>query len=118
MVAALPAAEAARLTPISGEILVNTGDGYQRIETATELKLGDSAIANPNAQASLSYPDGCVVNVVPGMIAWVERTSPCAAGPRSEADPSPTLAASRTFDPAWLLGDVATVKRRPYPAGP
>ena len=117
VVALLPAAEAAQVTPIKGEVLVNTGAGYQRAEAAMELSPGDSAIAKPNAQASLRYPDGCVVDVVPGMVAWVERVSPCAATSRSTADPAPALAAPRTFDPAWLLGDGAIGLRRRYEEG-
>lgn len=109
-------ADAAKVVPIKGEILVNTGAGYQRIDGAVELKPGDSAIANPSAQASLIYDDGCVVDILPGMVAWSELTSPCQAG--GTRDPDPTLPTPKAFDPAWLLDGAAAIKRQQYPAGP
>lgn len=116
--AVTPPADAARITPVEGEILVNSGAGYQRIDGAAQLKPGDSAIANPNARASLVYDDGCIVDVVPGMVAWVEPASPCGAGARAARDPAPLLSSPRTFDPAWLLDDAYRIKRRQFPAGP
>jgi hypothetical protein len=116
LAAPIVSADAAKVVPVKGEILVNSGAGYQRIDGAVELKPGDSAIANPSAQASLIYDDGCVVDIVPGMIAWSEAISPCRAG--GTRDPDPTLPTPKAFDPAWLLDGAAAIKRQQYPAGP
>jgi hypothetical protein len=114
--AATAASDAAKVVPVKGEILVNSGAGYQRIDGPVELRPGDSAIANPSAQATLIYEDGCVVDIVPGMVAWGELTSPCRAG--GTRDPDPTLPKPKAFDPAWLLDGAAAIKRQQYPAGP
>ena len=117
-VALMSSVHAAKIVPRQGEILINSGAGYQRIVGAVELKPGDAAIAAPNGQASLVYDDGCAVDVVPGMVAWVEATSPCAAGAGRTRDPDPALVAPRVFEPAWLVGGAARIKRIRNPAGP
>ncbi len=116
LAATMASADAAKVVPVKGEILVNSGAGYHRIDGPVELKPGDSAIANPSAQATLIYEDGCVVDIVPGMVAWGELTSPCRSG--RARDPDPTLPMPKAFDPAWLLDGAAAIKRQQYPAGP
>jgi len=118
LTATTASARAAKVVPIKGDILVHTGAGYQRIEGPVELKPGDSAIANPGAQASLTYDDGCVVDIVPGIVAWSDMTSPCGARGLGARDPDPTLPAPKAFDPSWLLDGAASTKRQQYPAGP
>jgi hypothetical protein len=118
LAATIQFSDAAKVMPIKGEVLVSSGTGYQRIDGEVVLKPGDSAIANPGAQAALVYDDGCVVDVVPGMVAWVEPTSPCGAGSRGLRDPDPIQAAPKAFDPGWLLDGAATAKRRTTPAAP
>jgi len=118
LAATMASSDAAKVVPVKGEILVNSGAGYQRIDGPVELKPGDSAIANPSAQATLIYDDGCVVDIVPGMVAWGELTSPCRSGTRGTRDPDPTLPTPKAFDPAWLLDGAAAIKRQQYPAGP
>lgn len=118
LVSMMPSVFAAKIVPIKGNILVTSGAGYQRVDGAMELKPGDAAIAAPDAQASLIYDDGCVVDVKPGMVAWIEPTSPCAAGLGRTRDPDPTLSAPRAFDPAWLVDGAALIKRNKIPAGP
>jgi hypothetical protein len=112
-----PLADAAKVVPLSGEILVNSGAGYHPIGGAVELKPGDAAIAEPNAQASLVYEDGCAIDVRSGVVVWVEQTSPCEK--RSDRrDPAPKLSAPRVFDPSWLIDGVASITRKSTPAGP
>jgi hypothetical protein len=113
-VALLPSVHAAKIVPLQGEIRVTSGAGFQRIVGAVELKPGDAAIAMPSAQASLIYDDGCTIDLVPGMVAWIEPTSPC------EAKKNPVLKplVPRVFDPAWLVDGAAQIKRNSVPAGP
>ena len=111
----------AEVVPVRGEVLVNTGIGYQVIAGAVRLRPGNSVIARPDAQGSLTYADGCVVDVIPGMVAWVEPRSPCVDVARGAAvrDPAPALAAPHVFDPAWLVGGAPrTGARKMPPAGP
>ena len=117
-VALMPSVFAAKIVPLKGEILVNSGAGYQQIVGAVELKPGDAAIAAARAQASLVYDDGCAVNVVPGMVAWVEPTSPCADKTGRTRDPDPALSAPRVFDPAWLVDGAGLIRPNRFPAGP
>lgn len=118
LVSMTPLADAAKVVPLSGEILVNSGAGYHRITEAVELKPGDAAIAEPNAQASLIYDDGCAIDVRPGMVAWVEPTSPCEKTSDRIRDPDTTLMPSRVFDPGWLVDGAARLPRHRDPAGP
>ncbi len=72
------AVNAATLSSIKGDILVNRGNGYQLQIGATELKPGDLVVANSGAGALIFYPDGCEVPVQPGDIVAVKDASPCA----------------------------------------
>jgi hypothetical protein len=116
--ATMPLAQAARLVPDTGEILLNSGSGYQPSAGVMELKPGDAVIVKPDAKASLIYGDGCAVAVVPGMVAWVEPTSPCQEKSGRTRDPDPTLTTPRVFDPTWLIDGAALLKRNRNPAGP
>jgi hypothetical protein len=114
----IASAQVARVEPVTGEVLVNAGAGYHPVAGVVDLKPGDSVIAKPSAQASLIYGDGCAVDVVPGMVAWVAFTSPCADKPDRIRDPTPTLSAPRAFDPAWLVDGAARIRPNKNPAGP
>lgn len=115
--ATVPPALAAEIVPIKGEVLANTGTGYQPIGGRTKLNEGDSVIAAPGAQGSLVYADGCTLEVVPGMVAWVEPKPPCSGGGAPAAAPPP-LAPTKTFKRDWLIGGAAQLKRTTIPAGP
>jgi len=55
---------------------------------------------------------------VPGMVAWIEQTSPCAPATGRTGDPDPALVAPKVFDRAWLFDGAASIKRSRTPAGP
>ncbi len=118
MALTMGSAHAAQVTPVAGEVLVNVGAGYRSIAGVVDVEPGGSVIAGASAQASLAYPDGCVVDIVPGMVAWVEATSPCANQSVQTRDPGVTLSAPRVFDPTWLLNGAALIDRKKRPAGP
>ncbi|MDX2204007.1 MAG: hypothetical protein NW223_14740 [Hyphomicrobiaceae bacterium] len=68
---------AATLVAISGQVLVNRGDGFQIAQPGIDLKPGDVVIANPGAAAQIMYPEGCLVPVVPLQIATVLAKPNC-----------------------------------------
>lgn len=111
-------AQTAKVVPVTGEIFVSSGAGYRPIAGEFELKPGDSVIASVRAKASLFYSDGCAVDVMPGMVAWVEPASPCDKKSGGGRDPEPTLSAPKAFDPAWLVDGTAMINRHRNPAGP
>ena len=113
----VPPAQAAEIVPVKGEILANSGTGYHPIGERTTLSEGDAVIAAPESQGSLVYADGCTVDVVPGMIAWVGPKSPCSEGAAKAPSPSP-LVPAKTFKRDWLVGGAAMMKRTMIPAGP
>jgi hypothetical protein len=108
---------AAEIVPVKGEVLANTGTGYQPVIGRMKLDEGDSVIAAPGAQGSLVYADGCTLEVVPGMVAWVESKPPCSEGGAPVTAPPP-LAPTKTFKRDWLIGGAAQLKRTTIPAGP
>jgi hypothetical protein len=71
---------AATVNAVSGQVLVNKGDGYQQVAGATEANPGDTVVVNPGGSGSIVYPDGCVVQVQPGTVATIAPSSPCTAG--------------------------------------
>ena len=40
---------------------------------------GDTIVANPGGSAQIVYPDGCVIDVLPGSVAVINAQSPCSA---------------------------------------
>ena len=68
---------AATLSGIEGRVMVSHGGAYVPVAQTTELKPGDSVIANPGGGALLAYPDGCTVQVKPGEVVTVGEASTC-----------------------------------------
>jgi hypothetical protein len=107
----------AEVVPVKGEVLANTGTGYLAVEERMKLNEGDAVIVSPGSRGSLVYADGCAIDVVPGMIAWVGPKSPCSEGTAKTDGPSP-LTPTKTFKRDWLVGGAAQLKRTTIPAGP
>ena len=72
------AANAASLSSVQGEVLVDSGQGLKPVNGAANLRLGDTVIAQKGS-AKVIYPDGCTVNVDPGASVTIGEKSPCAA---------------------------------------
>ena len=70
-------ASAATLDAIQGQVLINHGEGFQRVAAATEAREGDLIIAKPGGSAKLIYPGGCVTEVKPGTVVTVNDGSKC-----------------------------------------
>jgi hypothetical protein len=71
---------AATLQSGQGDLLVNQGQGFQRVEGRVDANVGDSVMVGPNGSATLSYEDGCQVQVQPGSVTTIGTLSPCASG--------------------------------------
>jgi hypothetical protein len=73
---------AATVEAIEGTVSINHGQGYQRVSLPTQVKAGDSIMADPGASAEVVYYDGCRVKVRPGAVVSVRREPPCATSSR------------------------------------
>jgi hypothetical protein len=79
-------AGAATVKAISGQVLLNRGDGYKLVAGQIEAAPGATVVANPGASAQIVYADGCVVDVQPVTVATITPQSPCTTG----AAPAPS----------------------------
>ncbi len=75
----LAPAHAATVTDLQGEVLVNTGVGFKKIEGPLELVPGDQIMVGALGSAQVKFADGCSVPVQPGQIVQVGPESPCIA---------------------------------------
>ena len=71
--------QAAMVQPVSGQVMINQGQGYQTINNPIEAKTGDQIIVNPGGYAKITYTDGCTIPVNPGAVATIGAESPCIA---------------------------------------
>ncbi len=76
---ASPVAQAAAVFPQQGDLSINHGQGFQKVNDRTEANVGDSLMVGPNGYATVIYPDGCAVAVKPGAVVTVAERSPCAS---------------------------------------
>jgi hypothetical protein len=67
-------------------VLINRGNGFQRVASSTQANAGDLIMASPGGSAKVVYPGGCVVNVKPGAVITVRDQSPCGQAMRLEGD--------------------------------
>lgn len=71
-----------RLGGVQGSVLVNQNGRYVPVTAGTTLKAGDR-IMSMDGSASVTYADGCKVNVGARSMATVGTSSPCASGSTS-----------------------------------
>ena len=71
---------AATLEPVQGDLWINHGKGFEKVNSRMEAKVGDSVMVNPGGIAKVTYSDGCQANVKPGAVMTITRLSPCASG--------------------------------------
>jgi hypothetical protein len=70
---------AATVRATGGQVLINRGEGYKMVAGTIQGGPGDSIVANPGGSAQIDYPDGCVVDVLPGSVVVINAQSPCSA---------------------------------------
>jgi len=120
------AAQAATVQPVSGQVMINQGQGYQTIKNPIKVKPGDRVIVNPGGFAKVNYSDGCNIPIQPGAVATIGAKSPCTISRtegsmtqtqtvngqsqvvNGEAPVTPTICATPT-DLAICVGVVAAV---------
>ncbi len=93
---------AATLEPVQGDLSINQGQGFQTVNGRIDAKVGDSVMVSPQGSATLSYPDGCKVNVQPGAVMTVAPLSPCASGSYAADLEIPLPPPVETGPPGWL----------------
>jgi hypothetical protein len=61
-------ASAATVVPYAGDVFVSQGLGFQKINGATLVKVGDAVMVSPGGIAQVHLDDGNVITVSPGKV--------------------------------------------------
>jgi hypothetical protein len=61
-------ASAATVVPYAGNVFVSQGLGFQKINGATQVKVGDAVMVSPDGLAQVHLDDGNVITVSPGAV--------------------------------------------------
>jgi hypothetical protein len=61
-------ASAATVVPYTGDVFVSQGLGFQKINGATPVKVGDAVMVSPDGLAQVHLDDGNVITVSPGKV--------------------------------------------------
>lgn len=93
----------ATIEPVQGDLSLNQGQGFQRVDGRVQANVGDSVMVGPGGSANLVYPDGCQVNVQPGSVVNIAPLSPCASGSLAE-DGSGNNLGALVFGLVFLAG--------------
>lgn len=75
----LQAVDAATLSSIQGQVLVNKGNGFVQAQPGTEIAPGDRVLVQPGGSAQITYPNGAVGSLEPGGIFTVPTVPPAVA---------------------------------------
>ncbi len=70
------ASAGARISSTGGIVLVNKGIGYRPVLGSMQLNAGDRIMVRRSGSGKLSFADGCVADLVPGLITISDK-SPC-----------------------------------------
>jgi hypothetical protein len=90
---------AATVRATGGQVLINRGEGYKMVAGQVQGGPGDTIVANPGGSAQILYPDGCVVDVMPGSVAVINAQSPCSAANNTVTSGSVTTSATAPETP-------------------
>jgi hypothetical protein len=108
--AAATAVQAANLSDVSGEVLVNTGEGYVAVaaEQPVTLKPGDKILVRENSFATVSF-EKCAVALSQPTVFTVTKKQPCE---KSASLPHQSLVISPTAtDAGGLASEAAFVSK-------
>ena len=95
------ATPAATLEPIRGELWINHGKGFEKVNSRIEAKVGDSVMVSPGGYAKVTYQDKCEAKVKPGAVMTIAPLSPCASGSLA-ADMNPIYKSSGCSARCWV----------------
>jgi hypothetical protein len=70
-------ATAQAATVVEGPVNVDSGWGYEAVDSGTPVQPGNSVMAQPGGSGQIVYDDGCSVPVGEGQVVLVEPQSPC-----------------------------------------
>jgi hypothetical protein len=73
-------AATATVTSASGGVMVNQGDAFRPAQVGQVLNTGDRVMVPAGASSSLSFDDGCVLQVQPDTLITIPANSTCAGG--------------------------------------
>lgn len=85
---------AATVRATGGQVLINRGEGYKMVAGTVQGGPGDTIVANPGGSAQIVYPDGCVIDVLPGSVAVINAQSPCSSANTTVTTGSTTTTAA------------------------
>ena len=85
---------AATVRATGGQVLINRGEGYKMVAGTVPGGPGDTIVANPGGSAQIVYPDGCVIEVLPGSVAVINAQSPCSSANNTVTTGSTTTTAA------------------------
>ncbi len=104
--AAQPADPVANLQDRTGQILLNTGDGYVTPPINAPLMKGDQILTKTNSSVVVHYDDGCDVRVEENTVYTVERPEECPAGIMAVGEGTAVAASSNV---PFILAGVGVV---------
>jgi hypothetical protein len=81
---------AAVVQPGVGDLTINQGKGFKPVTSGATANVGDSVMVGPGGSATITYDDGCKVDVQPGAVATIAPLSPCASGSNAQGPPPGT----------------------------
>jgi hypothetical protein len=97
-------ASAATVVPYAGNVFVSQGLGFQKINGATSVKVGDAVMVSPDGLAQVHLDDGNVITVSPGQVLNV----PAKARPKDASLPSGAQATADLPVAAPAIGAATT----------
>jgi hypothetical protein len=81
---ASPSWAAVVVEPGDGDLTINRGQGFKLATSRINANVGDSVMVGPGGAATVTYDDGCKVNVQPGAVTTIASLSPCASGSNAQ----------------------------------
>lgn len=95
------AVQAATVSSSGGDSLLNPGTGFKKFNGSVSGKTGDVVLAKKST-VTVSYENGCIVEVKPGAVYTIETPEGCLAG-------VPSLSANNVLIGGAVVGGVAAV---------
>lgn len=116
-------AQTASVIPVQGDLSLNQGQGFQRVDSRVSANVGDSLMVSPGGAAMVVYQDGCQVTVQPGAVTTIAPLSPCASGSLAEDQPQfvyppPLVAGAAIVAIAGVIVLGVEIARPQRPASP